>query len=407
MSKSIKTSIPGVYKRGAGYVYVLRVEGKQRWVSTWPDGRPFANVKDAGKARRAALDRVDSGTDVAPDKVTVAEYLAEWLALQRSQVKPLTLESYGQLVNRYIVPALGERPLQSLRTAHVTAFYDQLHRCGGRSTQQVPGGKTLSLRTVRYVHSVLRKALSDAASEGRVVVNVASAAKLPKVAHAVDPLALPAAAAAPLSVWSTDEVRRFESVAGGDRLGPVFALALQTGMRRGEVLGLRWDDVEKHDDGKATIHVRQGLVKVGGQLQFSTPKNGKTRSFKVGPRTVALLDRQKRAQAKEQLAWAGPWGNKAGLVFTAEDGSPIPPEHASLIFQRLVRESAVTRIRLHDCRHTYATHALVAGVNIKTVSQRLGHSSVQITWDTYSHVLPEQDDQAADMFERHVYGQVL
>lgn len=383
----------GIVQRGATWSYKIQTTDpatgrrKPKWVGGFP-------TRAAAKAARdKARVNVNEGTYIAPAKQTVAEYLTAWLDGQRTQLKRSTLESYRQQVDRYLIPGLGGDRLQQLNAARLNAWYGQMLQSGGAD------GGTLSLRTVRYCHAVLHKALADAVKQQLVTVNAAAMADTPKQSAAAGP-----AAVAPedkIQAWTAEQVRAFASAGDGSALHDSFLLAINTGLRRGEVYGLTWGDVDLK---AGRLRVRQALATIGHTLEIQTPKSGKSRSFRLDPTTVALLSRRRKAQAADKLAWPGEWGNDADLVFTHEDGRPIHPTSATKAFGRAAKAVGLPAIRFHDMRHTYATLALRAGVNIRVVSKRLGHSTPQITWTVYAHVLPDEDDHAADLFHTHVYG---
>ena len=181
----------------------------------------------------------------------------------------------------------------------------------------------------------------------------------------------------------------------------MYVLALNTDLRRGELLGLRWADV---DVAGQRLHVRNNRVRIEGGTTQGTPKSGKTRSFKLDPMTLELLRDLRRCQAEQRLAWPGEWGNGDDLVFTHEDGRPLAPDHVTKRSRALVDGLDLPAIRLHDTRHTFATLSLQAGVPVKVVSERLGHATVAFTLDVYGHVLPADDQLTAELFHRHVYS---
>jgi integrase len=236
---------------------------------------------------------------------------------------------------------------------------------------------------------VAHKALADALRWGQVARNVADLA---------DP---PAIGRRELKVWSPGQLRQFLASVREDRLYAVWLLLATTGMRRGEALGLRWSDV---DLGVGRASIVQSLVLVGYEPRFSEPKTSKgRRSISLDASTVAALRRYRAQQAEERLSW-GPAYRNSDLVFTREDGSLIHPESFAGQFGRLALKAGLPKIRLHDLRHSYATAALTAGVPAKVVSDRLGHATVGITLDTYSHVLPSLDSEASERVAELILG---
>jgi integrase len=218
------------------------------------------------------------------------------------------------------------------------------------------------------------------------------------VAAAVD---LPKGMAPEMHVWSPEQLRAFLDHARRDRLYAAWLLFATTGMRRGEVAGLRWPDVDLE---AGRVSPRRPRVVVNYEVHVSEPKTAKgRRSMALDPATVAALRQHRARQAEERLA-VGPRWHDSGLVFTWPDGRPLHPERFTKWFQQIVRAAGLPRIRLHDVRHSYATAALAAGIPAKVVSERLGHATIAITMDTYSHVLPGLDAQAAGTVARLILG---
>lgn len=380
-TKPVKTSVPGVYKRGDGYVYVIRVDGRQRWVSG------FDTLKAARNARNAALTTVEQGADVAPDRVTVGEYLAEWLD-GLAHLKPSTAHSYRSKVEAYVLPRIGDVRLQRLTTQQLNAMYADLHARGGHND------KPLSDRSVTYAHAILRKAFGDAVKTNRLARNPAEHTTRPK-RH--EPRA-------EMQAYDSEQVNRLTAALEGHRLRGAIILAVTTGLRRGEIAGLRWVDVDLDD---RRLRIRETVGVVGNEAQRSTPKTkGSVREFGIGPTTVEALRTHRAQQNADRLAWGAAWRNPDDRVFTLESGEPVHPNRLSEEFRAVAKAAGLPVIRFHDLRHTYATLALQARVPIEVVSKRLGHAEVAITFDCYRHVLPAEDTAAVDAFEAHVFGAV-
>jgi integrase len=373
-----------IIRRGATYSIVLDLgrgpDGRR--IRRWHSG--FRTKRDAERARVELLARVDQGTYVEPSRLTVAVFLREqWLPGLAGQVRPTTLHGYRSNLERYVVPRIGATRLQRLAPSHLNQLYADLLAAGGRD------GRPLSARTVQAVHMTVRKAIGDAARWGLVVRNVATLASPPRPRRAE------------MHTWTAEQLRAFLEHVAGERLYAAWLLAASTGMRRGEVLGLRWVDV---DLDLARVAVRQTLVLAGRQVVTSEPKTSRgRRSIALDPRTVAALRAWRAAQAAERLAWGGAWVD-SGLVFTREDGTPLHPEWLSDAFAWRVARAGLPPIRLHDLRHTHASLGLAAGVPIKVMSERLGHTSSSFTADAYQHVTPALEEQAAATVARLVFG---
>jgi integrase len=371
-----------VRKRGSTYTWYLftpdPVTGRRRQHSKGG----YRTKKECQAALNDALAALRFGTFVESSKRTVASYLLdEWLpAMQPPRVRPSTWLSYQRNLERHVIPALGEIELQRLTPAHLTGFYRSL-LTGGR----LDGRGGLSAKSVKNIHGALHPALKDAVRWGYVARNVADAADPPKV---ITP---------EMQVWSPAQLRTFLNHVRDDRLYAAWMLFATTGMRRGEVAGLRWVDV---DLAAGRVTPRKPRVEVNYKVHVSEPKTAKgKRSLALDPTTAAALREHRAHQAEERLI-VGPGWQDSGLVFTWGDGRPLHPERFSRWSERLAREASLPKIRLHDVRHSYATAALAAGVPAKVVSERLGHANIAITMDTYSHVLPGMDERAANVVAR-------
>jgi integrase len=261
--------------------------------------------------------------------------------------------------------------------AHLNKLYGTLRAAG------------LAPKTIRNVHGVLSKALGDAERWGLASRNPARLA---------DP---PAVTRPRVRVWSPEQTRAFLATVAADRLFAAWLLAVTTGMRRGELLGLRWADV---DLDVGVVRVAQARVRAGNRVEAGEPKTARgRRTIALDPATVAALRQHRTRQAQERLL-ADPSDIDSGLVFTMPDGAPIHPNRFSLWFRTRVRAANLPAIRLHDLRHSYATAGLAAGVPPKVMSERLGHATVAFTLDTYTSALPALDKSAADVVAGLILG---
>jgi integrase len=319
---------------------------------------------------------------------TLASRLEHWLELQRTQLQPSTWRQYAGTARRYLVPHLGDRGIAAITHHDVSAFYRGLLLSGGQR------GKPLALATVQRVAAMTHKVFEDAVRDDLIESNPCDKAVLPRI----DPNAHPR----DLRVWTTAELHRFLEHQRERPLWPLWVTAAGTGLRRGELLGLRWQDV---DLATGTLWVRRSLSVISGTPRLKLPKSNRSRSLHIGGAVIEALAHQRERQTVERASRqvsheSAEWG----LVFTEPDGGYIDPQKATDTFREAVREAPVPVIRLHDVRHSHATWMLQAGVNAKVVSVRLGHASVKTTLDIYAEVLPAMDAEAADRFEAHVWN---
>lgn len=375
-----------IRKRGNNWAVVVDVgrdkNGQRR--QRWHGG--FATRRDAQQGLTEILGHLQQGSYIEPSKQTVATFIRQWLASIRASVRPSTLAGYKMLVEAHILPALGATPVQRLTASQLNAFYADLLENGRRD-----GKGPLSARTVRYCHATIHKALADGVRMGLVARNVAEQATPPAPSPRQEP-----------RTWSAEELKRFLESVQEDRLYAAYVLASTTGLRRGELLGLPWRNVDLN---AARIAVTQTLIPVNYRIIHSTPKTAKgKRSVALDPFTVNVLVAHRVRQIEERLALSLGKPAEEALVFTTLDGSPLHPGQFSGRFDRLVKAAGVPRIRLHDLRHTHATLALQAGIHPKVVSERLGHSNIAITLDTYSHAIPALEEEAAAKVAALVFG---
>jgi integrase len=308
------------------------------------------------------------------DDLTLDAYLDEWLALQRTRIEPTTWTNYQLMARYYLRPRLGERRIVELTVRELDRHYVDLLDHGGRRRQG------LSRTTIAYAHAVLHKALADGLEAGVLADNVAARATVPRVDPRRD--ALPRQ----VHTWDRDQVRRFLQQSADHELADLWRVALGTGMRRGELLGLRWDDVDLNTP---SLQVATTLTRIQGSFRLKETKTRRVRRLHLDDDTAEVLARQPRRTG-------GPYP----LVFTREDGQPLVPEVVTDRWRWQWPGLDVPRITLHGCRHTHATLLLQAGVPIKVVSERLGHTTIAMTMDIYAHVLPAMDRDAAAAYAR-------
>jgi integrase len=358
-----------VIKRGNKWAVVVDVgrdaDGKR--IRKWQSG--FDRKRDAEAARIEILSKMAGGQYFAPSKVTVGEYVDRWLE-QRKNLADTTKGTYRFELKR-ITDILGPRQLMQLQPGEIAECYTQLLASG------------LSAKTVRNSHGVFHKALKDAVREGLVPRNAAEGVELPRPQR-------------PETVaWTAAQVHTFLAYVETHRLYGAWLLAVTTGMRRSELLGLRWQHVNL-DAGR--VSAVDTLVEVDNQPVLridETKTSGSRRTIAIDPATVDALKAHRSQQAAEKLL-AGEVYDDLGLVFCDEIGGPLSPDWFTRATKRLATEAGVPPLAPHAAgRHTWATLALESGVPAKVVAERLGHASITTTLDRYSHVTEGMDRDAA------------
>jgi integrase len=363
------------------------VGGKRRQVKKGG----FATKTAAEQALAAVVDEANRGNVAHDEGQKVGDYLDAWLAAKVVDgLRPSTAVSYRHHIDAYLRPQLGHLRLRDLKPTHV----EQALRAIGQPASR---GRQLGPATVRRVHATLSSALASAKRKRLINYNPAVDIDLPRTSR---PKVRP---------WEPAELGAFLDSLGGHRLAPVFETIAATGLRRGEALGLRWDDVDL--DG-GVIVVRQQLLQVSNpnarrtcpycaqthnQASFGQPKtsSGEARVVELDTGTVGVLLAHRLQQDLERVQWGEAY-SEHGLVFAREDGTPIPPELVTKAFTELCKAAGVRPVRLHDLRHGAASLRLAAGVDIAVVSKQLGHSTISLTVDTYSHLLDGVGRQAAE-----------
>ena len=338
-------------------------------------GKTRAEV--AAKLRTAQRNQED-GRDLGAPRQTVRQFLDAWLDdVVKPAKAPKTYASYEEIVRLHAVPSLGRHQLDKLAPQHVAALLKAKRDAG------------LSPRRVHHIRAVLRTALNQALRWGLVTRNAAALVEPPRL----DPReVIPLTAA---------EARDRLAAAEGDRLAAVFRVALTLGMRQGEVLGLKWDDVDL--DGRK-LKVRRAVQRIDGKLIVKEPKSTKSRrTLTLPPSLVTSLREHKVRQLEERLLAGERWQDR-GFVFATRTGGPLDPRNVIRSWHRVQEAHGLERRNFHSTRHTAASLMLAEGVPIKVVQEILGHSLLSTTADIYGHLFPEAFDEAADAMERVIAG---
>jgi integrase len=347
----------------------------------------FLSQREATAAKEQLQQELADSAGRSAPSLTVGAWLEQWVS-GRVRLRQGTAVSYHQHLRLYLKPALGAIPLSQLRTTDIENLYRAMRNLGrddkpserlqarlieARHVDRRESARPLSAASILRVHSTLRAALNAAVRRRLIPHNVASYVELESGRRP------------PARVWTPEQLGRFLDHLEGDRLLPLFHLISYLGLRRGEACGLRWEDVDL-DTG--FLRVAQQLTQVKSKLVFGPPKSrAGVRVVTLDEDSVAVLRTLRARQNRERLAFGPQWPD-GGLVFTREDGEPVRPDSVSQKFDRLLERLDLPRIRLHDLRHTSASIGLASGETLKEISERLGHSSLGITADTYTHVLP-------------------
>lgn len=398
MAKS--TATRGKVRRrspGEGTVYPFR--DRHRGAITWTDEAGIRHKRTVtGRTADEAREKLDElrrelrlGTLTPTGPVTVGEYLEGWIERHRMRVRPSTWLTAEQYVRVYLVPALGRRPLARLTAEDVETALASFIR-DGRPVQggDVRARRPVSAVTARHVRATLRRALSDAQKAGLVGRNVAADAAPPHVEHR------------PITYLSARDLNRLLDATADDELGPLYALAATTGLRRGELLGLTWADVA---DSRLTVRRSMARVKGDGWGLGEVKSARSRRTIPLPAKARQAIETQRTRQRFAEKAAGDAWqGNRGGLVFTDAAGRPVLPEYVSHRFAKDLARAGVPRVRFHDLRHSAATTLLAAGVPLAVISEWLGHSGIAITASAYAAVVPELLTDAADAMDRALAG---
>jgi integrase len=370
--------------RGEGLIH-RRTDG--RWEARvdlgWHDGkrvrRSMYGVTRQDVARRlaATLREQQLGLLQMGPSQRLDAYLDQWLKTAKPGLAPKSYIAYEMYLRRHIIPELGNLRLDKLNPEHVEALL----------TRKLEEG--LAPQSVVHIRGVLRRALGRAVRFGLLGPNVAALTDPPRMQRRE------------MAAMTPEQARAFLDAIGGDRLEALYLLALTTGMRQGELLGLRWPDVDLDGGELRVVHALQRLE---GALRLVNPKTAKSRRSVTLPAiTVEALRRHHSQQAEVRLSAGVDWKD-AGFVFCTSSGRPLEPRNVTRSFQRFLKRSGLMRMRFHDLRHSFATLLLIQGLSPRVVMEMLGHSQITLTMNTYSHVIPALQREAASKLDALLRG---
>ncbi|NGM83376.1 site-specific integrase [Paenibacillus sp. 7124] len=375
----------------AGYVgkYFVKKENKELWFYTLTLGkdangkriqkkkRGFKNEREAKKALRDAQVQADKGSYYEPSKMTYGEFLKEWFRGKSANYSDQTTKSTESYIRLHIMPQLGQYPLSKLNVLIIERFMNDLR------------AKGLAEGTIKRIYNVVTASLNSAERKDIIPRNVATRIDNKPKGGKKD-----------MEVWTAEEVKLFLNTVRREevRYYEAFHLALATGMRQGEILGLRWRDVDLE---RGIVSVRQTLSHDGKTLRPGAKTTTSVRTISIDPDTVSMLDKWRRRQQLEK-SYAGAMYEDNDLVVCTTVGTPTTPRNLSRTWYSMLKKSELHPITFHDLRHTHASLLLKNNVHPKIVSERLGHASIQITLDLYSHLFPNMQEEAA-----HALGEQL
>jgi integrase len=369
-----------IIKRGESWtvrIFLGRdTKGKRKYFNKTIKG----TKKDAQKYLTAKLREKDLGVFIEPASMALNEYLDKWLSESaKPRLREVTLESYQGLLKSHVREILGSRKLSDIKPLDVQKLYNRMTE------------NSLSPRTVRYVHTILKSAFTQAIKWQMLSVNPCDIADLPRQQKTE------------MKAFSPEQVKRFLEAAKDNKHGLIFAFALASGMRPEEYLALKWSDIdfEKH-----TATVQRTLIwRTGGGWYFSEPKTARSRRTLPLPESLFIKLKTHKRQQAEAILKLGQAYERNNFVFATDEGKPI--RYGNLTkryFHKILEKSDLKGFRLYDLRHTTATLLLSEGINPKIVSERLGHASIVLTLDTYSHVLPDMQKEASSKLGQVLFG---
>jgi integrase len=370
-----------IVKRGENTWYIRiflgrEAKGKRKYFNKTIHG----TKKDAQKYLTAKTREKDLGVFVEPALMPLNQFLDRWLTeIAQNKLRARTFDNYESLLNCHVRKILGSKRLSDIQAYEVQKLYNDMKKA------------KYSPKTIRHVHNVLSSALKQAVRWKMIIQNPCEFSELPRMEKTE------------MMYFTPEETAKFLNAAKDDKFFSAFYLAIETGMRPEEYLGLRWKDIDFENK---ALSVRRALVvKKGGGFIFTEPKTKKSRrSIPLSNTAIKILKEYRRNQLEERMKLGADYQN-LDLVFASEIGTPLL--HGNLLrrhFKPIRDKADLPKIRLYDLRHTTATLLLSAGENPKVVSERLGHASIVLTLDTYSHVLPTMQKTATDKIEKLMFG---
>jgi len=368
-------------KAKSGYTWSFTIEtgvdpltGKRKQTMR----RGFATKKEAENAAKELSTQLENGLNIIDNKMTLNQYLPKWLEMAaKRKVKDTTFDHYQNVINFRILPILGHLALRDLNGTVCQKFFNPLL------------DQELSERYIKYIYNILNTSLEKAIDWDLILKNPLRKVDLPKERKRK------------YTVWKREEIHRFLQFAKDEDLHyfALFFVCVYTGIRRGEVLRLKWEDVDLTD---GTLHVQRNQTYLRGTYSYGSLKTEScNRIIKLDDETLHILMQNKKRQNELKLLY-GPQYSAENLIFSRKNGQPINSATLAKIFNRIIKKAGVPKLRFHDLRHTHATLLLEAGVSLKEVQERLGHSSIKMTGDIYAHVTNKMKNNASKKFSEYM-----
>ncbi|EJS59957.1 site-specific integrase [Bacillus cereus] len=364
-----------IRKRGNKYCIVIDIgadpeTGKRR--QKWFSG--YKTKKEAEKDVAKKITELNEGTFIEPSKITLKDYLLEWLKVKEMEVDKSTYGGYECIVLKHLIPALGKNNLNKLNVIQIQQFYRNLT-------------EKLSNSRIILIHRILNTALNQAVAQNLIITNPARFAAKPKKESTS------------IQTWTEEEVKTFLLHSQNSRYHTGYILAITTGMRLGEVLGLRWQDVD-FDNHTVTINQTLGH---DNKIKQSAKSNSSKRTLPIPIETINALKEHHLFIKKEKLRFGNAYSD-SNLIVCTMSGNFVYRDYFRKCYYKIIQKANVPKIKFHDLRHTHATLLLKQGVNPKIVSERLGHSNISMTLSIYSHVLPNMQEDAVKNFAKNIFG---
>lgn len=363
-----------IIKRGSKYSFVLDIGPdpetggrRQRWFSG------YKTKKEAQTDMAKKIVEIEEGSYIEPSKMRVREFFLQYLEARKINLRETTYYNYRKHINNHIIPKLGNIPMQKLKGVDLEKFYGDL-------------SETMKPVTVRSIHQIVRTALSYAVRHEIVKKNVADVVSPPRGKEKT------------VNTWSEEHVLYFLDNAKDSRYYVAYLLAITCGMRKGEILGLQWKDI---DFERRTLSVNRSLSHI--TKEFHEPKTSSGKRLIVLPEITLLALQEHFQKISEEKERYGDGYNNFDLVCPTYNGNPCNFRSLTQLWKKLIKKCGVPDIRFHDLRHTHATLMLKQGIHPKIVSERLGHKKVGITLDTYSHVVPGLQEKAVEDFANNLF----